>query len=776
MFKLFKKKVSRKMNDSVEYKLDMYKEILRDIKNIDYKSYSDKELKEISMNLREQAINGMDLDKLLVEAFALVMEAIRRTLDIEPYDVQVIGAIGLHMGKVIEMKTGEGKTLSAVMPAYLNALTNKGVHILTFNDYLAKRDGKWMGPVYEFLGLTTGYINEGMDIEERQRAYLCDITYVTAKEAGFDYLRDFLCYEKEKLCHRSLNYVIVDEADSILIDEARIPLVIAGNVDEKESNLLYLSKLVKKLKINIHYEISENGRNVSLTEEGLLYAEKSLGCRNLYEEGNLELLTRLNSALHSEVLLVKDRDYIVRNKRIEIIDEHTGRIAEKRHWPDNLQIAVEAKEGIISKSKGKILGSIALQHFIVLYNKVSGMTGTAKSVAKEFDEFYGIKTLIVPTNRNYIRKDYPDVIFTHKEAKEEAIVLEISKIHKRGQPILIGTSSVEESEKLGEKLRKVGIDCNILNAKNDEMEAEIIANAGKLKAVTVSTNMAGRGVDIRLGGMSQEERKKVIALGGLYVIGTNRHESIRIDNQLKGRAGRQGDPGESKFFISLEDDIIKKYDITNLIPKKHLPKKQQEPINDSPIEKAIELGQRIVKGYNSDLRRQLWKYSNIIEEQRKIIHKKRQDILLDNEIPTFLALRAKKRYDEILKKQGKKLLEKIQKQITLYYINKSWEDYLDYIEYVKEGIHLVSIGKIDPLDEFHKRAIEAFDNMLDTLEDQIVEKFNDVEISENGIDIDKEGLKGPSSTWTYLMDDNPNKFSHIQFVVKTIDKLRKKFN
>lgn len=754
----------RNLHNQVEYNLEPYRKVLREINKIKLESSSDKILREKSMILKQRACKGDTSETLLAESFALVREAAQRVLGLYPYDVQVMAGIALHRGKIVEMQTGEGKTLAAVMPAYLNALTDKGVHVLTFNDYLAQRDAEWMGPLYEFLGLTIGYVKEGMSICERQKAYSSDITYVTAKESGFDYLRDFLCMDQEKLVHRPFHYAIVDEADSILIDEARIPLVIAGELTGEEVHELDLSKIVRELNLGEDYEIAENGKNIYLTDAGLLNVEECIGCANLYDLNNLELLTRLNCTLHAEILLKRDKDYIVRNGKIEIIDEFTGRVAEKRHWADNLQEAVEVKEGLLPKTKGMIMGSIALQYYLSLYPKISGMTGTAIHAAEEFREFYGMDVVAIPTNKPCIRVDQPDLIFTHKKAKQKALVTEIKRRHETGQPILIGTGSVEESELLAFDLGKIGIKCQVLNAKNDEMEAQLIARAGEPTAITVSTNMAGRGIDIKLGGNTELERNLVVALGGLYVIGTNRHESRRIDNQLKGRAGRQGDPGESRFFTCLEDDLIKKFNIAQDMPL-ILPA-QENPIDDSVIRRELVRGQRIIEGYNSDLRKQLWKYSFIIEQQRRIIHQRRQDILLDKVPPEFLAREAPERYSALVGRVGEKVLREAEKQITLYYLNKCWAEYLDHIAYERESIHLVVFGRKNPLDEFHKIAIETFAKMLDRIDSEIIRTFNVVDINENGIELEKEGLKGPSSTWTYLINDNPDQFSNLQLWFK----------
>ena len=759
--------------DSIKYKdsynVEPFKKIIEKINAINYASNTEEELSSISENLKARAKSGVPLEELIHEAYALVREAAGRAVGLYPYEVQLMAALAMHQGRVVEMQTGEGKTLSAVMPAYLNALSGKGVHILTFNDYLAERDAKWMGPIYELLGVSCGYIKEGMELEARKRAYLKDITYVTAKEAGFDFLRDFLATDKKELMHRPFNLAIVDEADSILIDEARNPLVIAGNVSADAYNYNYLIEVVRSLRANIDYEVDQYNKNISLTDEGIANIEETIGCGNLYAPENLQLLTRLNCILHAEVLLKKNIDYIVRNKRIEIIDEFTGRVAEKRHWPDSLHQAVEAKEALVSDSKGMVLGSIALQFFLKLYPKLSGMTGTAMVANGELEEIYGLKVTVIPTNKPCVRKDQPDLIFTHKAAKEKALIEEIKRVHKKGQPVLIGTSSVEESERLTVMLKGECIQCTVLNAKNDYEEAKIIASAGGYGTVTVSTNMAGRGVDIKLGGETEADRAKVIAAGGLYVIGTSRHESIRIDKQLKGRAGRQGDPGESRFFVSLEDELIKKYDIDKLIPSEYFLCKQPGALESSIIVKKLDGGQRIIEGYNSDIRRQLWKYSYILEEQRQIIHQKRLEVLLEKAPLTLLANQEPELYQQYRKEVGQSVLNEIEQQITLFHINKKWAEYLDYVSYIREGIHLVAIGRENPLHKFNSATIEAFNEVLDSIEIDIIETFKRVKITKEGLDMQKEGLKGPSSTWTYLISDNPNQFSRLPFIIKATE-------
>ncbi|WP_010247252.1 accessory Sec system translocase SecA2 [Acetivibrio cellulolyticus] len=749
-----KKKYNMLKNDNIEYNVEKYYDALEKINGYKLELMEDEQLRSKSLELRVKLANGKSMDSIMPEAYALAREASARVLGMRHYDVQVIAGIAMNQGKLVEMQTGEGKTLAAVLPAYLNAIKGQGVHILTFNDYLAERDAGWMGPVFRFLGLSVGYIVEGMSINERKRAYDSDVTYVTAKEAGFDYLRSFLIINKDDIIQRPFNYAIVDEADSILIDEARIPLVIAGGVQENEISLKQINDLINELKRIVHYNTDEYKRNVFLTDEGMEYIESALGLQDLFDERNVGLITKINNALHAHVLLKCNVDYIIKNSKIELIDEFTGRIAENRRWPYGLQEAIEVKEGFLPESKGQIMASITLQNFIRLYPKISGMTGTALSAADELKEFYDLNVVLLPTNRENIRIDLPDIIFTHLEAKYKALIEEISKVHKTGRPILIGTSSVEESEYLALSLRDGGIECRVLNAKNDAMEAKIVSKAGSIGAVTVSTNMAGRGTDIKLGGENQEEREKVVELGGLYVIGTNRHESLRIDFQLRGRAGRQGDPGSTQFFISMEDSLMVKYNLSELIPKKHMPKTQIEPINNQALVKIIAHAQRIIEGQNFEIRKNLVKYSLLLEDQRRIIYNLRRDALFDLLQLQLFKTRLKELYNKLLPQVGEEALVKAEKQVTLYYINKSWAEYLDYISYLKESIHLVNVGNKQPIHEFNRTIIEAFDNFTNDLKDEITSTLKAVNISKEGIDMDKEGLKAPTSTWTYLINDS----------------------
>ena len=612
-----------------------------------------------------------------------------------------------------------------------------------------------MGPVFESLGLSVGYIEDGMPTEKRRRAYDCDITYMTAKEAGFDYLREFLAVEPTQLIQRPFHYAIIDEADSILIDEARIPMVLAGAIEGTISDTFRMAKIVDRLMPEEDYELDEYERNVYLTELGLSKVEASLQCSNLYSGKNNSLLADLNNALHAKALLKKEIDYIVRDGKVELVDEFTGRVAEKRHWPYGLHEAVEAKEGIVSENEGRILASITLQNFLKLYPRISGMTGTALTAAEELFVCYQRKVMVIPSHKPCIRHDLPDVIFTHKEAKQKYLIEEIIQVHKTGRPILIGTASVEESEQLAEELKYADISCQVLNAKNDEMEASIIANAGALYSVTVSTNMAGRGTDIKLGGSHEEDKEKVMALGGLYVIGTNRHESRRIDNQLRGRAGRQGDSGTSQFFTSLEDDLMLRYNLKELIPKSLYPKRQEGPLDNPVIQREVSSAQRIIEGQNMDMRKDLNKYWAITEHQRQIIWHQRMDILLYRGKTNFMLKYSPQRYKGLLHAVGVQALEKAERQVVLYMINQCWMDYLDYLSYIRESIHLVNFAKEVPIFEYNKRVVAAFEQFNIDLQEEIIKALSVVEITKDGVNLDKEGMPSPGSTWTYLVDDKP---------------------
>jgi preprotein translocase subunit SecA len=741
---------------AVEFELGPYRRVLASIDEHDFGGSDEKQLKQRSRELAAQARGSVALDRLLPEAFALVREASHRVLAMRPFDIQMIAGVAMHQGKLAEMSTGEGKTLAAVAPVYLNALTGQGVHVLTFNDYLARRDAQWMGPVYRFLGLSVGCVQQETDIAGRKDAYSCDVTYLTAKQAGFDYLRDHLSTDANDLVHRPFHYTIVDEADSILIDEARVPLVIAGSTEAIQADPAQAARLVADLVPDRDFKKDQASRNVHFTEAGLDRMEAELACGNLHDAANLSLLTKLNMALHARVLLTRNVDYIVRDRSVELVDEFTGRVVRDRRWPDGLQAAVEAKEAVPLQPQGAIRGSITLQHFLRLYPKAAGMTATARPAADEFFEFYDMSVVVIPPNRNCIRTDEDDVVFTHREAKHGAIIAEILELQRTGRPVLIGTANVAESEELAARLAEARVECEVLNAKNDEREAQIVARAATFGAVTISTNMAGRGTDIRMGGEPPRERDRIVDLGGLYVLGTNRHESRRIDVQLRGRAGRQGDPGSSRFYVSLEDDLVKRFGICDLIPPEYRTLRKDEPIDDPAVTRVVGRAQRTIEAQTFEIRRTLWRYSSLIENQRKAVQRRRQAILKDEVPVDLLTTRAKQRYDELLAAGvGREVLRRVEKQITLLQMDACWADYLTRVADIRENIHLVVLANQSPLDEFHKRVGREYAEMIERTDHQIVRTFRSAEITASGIDLDKEGLRGPSSTWTYLINDNP---------------------
>ncbi|OGD19169.1 MAG: accessory Sec system translocase SecA2 [Candidatus Aminicenantes bacterium RBG_16_63_16] len=689
-----------------------------------------------------------------VEVFALVFEAARRALELTPHDVQLIAGLAMAECKIAELPTGEGKTLAAVFPACLFALAGGGVHILTFNDYLARRDAAWMGPVYRLLGLSVGVIQEGMSRPEKRAAYACDVTYATAKEAGFDFLRDQLGFEKEEQTHRPLGLALVDEADSILIDEARIPLVISGAVGELNAHAGRLAPLIRSLRPGADYEVDDEKRNVVPTEAGLDHLERRLGCGDLYARGNEDLLAAIHCALHAEVLLDRDVDYIVRDGKIEIVDEFTGRVMDKRHWPDGLQAAVEAKESLARKPEGRILGSITLQHFLRLYPALCGMTATAAPSAAEFKQFYGLSVVVIPPHRPAARVDRPDVVFARREAKLRALMREILEVHAIGRPVLVGTLSVRESEELAAALKKTGVGCEVLNARNDELEAGIIADAGKAGALTISTNMAGRGADIKLGGADEAERKIVLALGGLYVIGTNRHESLRIDRQLRGRAGRQGDPGSSRFFVSLEDEIFERYGLTNRFIKRYRLEPGPDAVDNPAIREDIAHAQRVIEGQNFGLRKSLWTYAHLMEMQRLIVQEARGSILSSAGGTAWLKPPAPEVLSAGQVRFGPEEWQKILRRVSLYHLDRCWADHLAGLSDLRESIHLVSLGGREPVNEFQKSATDAFEEMEAKIERAVSGTLDDLIKTEGPVDLDARGLRGPSSTWTYLITED----------------------
>jgi len=695
------------------------------------------QLQAIARRLRNETFN----QDSLVEAMALAAEMSEQILGLRMFDVQLIGALVMADGKIAEMQTGEGKTLAAVPAVYANALAYGGVHVLTANDYLAKRDAGWMGEIYRSLGLSAGYINQGMSAEERRLAYGCDVVYATPNEVGFDFLRDQLCLYPNELVHKPLRCALFDEVDSILIDEARIPLVIAGG-DTAPVDLAYrCAAVVRELRPGLHYSTDEFARNIQLTELGAAAVEQALHCPNLYDLRYALMLAAIQDALHAEVLLRRDVDYIVKNNAIELVDEFKGRIAENRRWPAGLQSAIEAKENLPLQRQGRILGSITLQNLAALYRRKCGMTGTAATQAQEFFQMYELEVVVVPTNRPFIRTDYPDLIFRTRGEKERALVEEISSVHATGRPILVGTASVEESESLSALLRQAGIPHHVLNARNDEVEAQIIAQAGALGAVTISTNMAGRGTDIPVGGAPPQHRDEILALGGLYVIGTNRHESRRIDYQLRGRAGRQGEAGTSRFFISLEDDLMERFGIREALQ------------GNMPEGEAIEHVQRIIEGQNLEIRQTLRKYEQIIEQQRKIIQAMRSEVLA-GEGESLIEAQEPELYEHLCQQFGKQRIAEQERLVSLTKIDELWSDYLVDIAELRSGIHWVSLAGNDPLNEYLHQVALKFENLQDRIDEQVFAAFVGLQPGENG-----EWPELPrfdrGATWTYVINDQP---------------------
>ncbi|SDN66332.1 preprotein translocase subunit SecA [Desulfonauticus submarinus] len=720
---------------------------------------SDDAMRSRINELRVEAEKGKSLDKMLPEVFALVREAGKRTLNMRHFDVQLIGGIVLHQGKIAEMKTGEGKTLVATLAVVLNALSGKGVHVITVNDYLAKRDAEWMGKLYNFLGLSVGVIVHGLDDEERKKAYNADITYGTNNEFGFDYLRDNMKFYPEQLVQRELNYAIVDEVDSILIDEARTPLIISG--PSEESTYLYtkINRIIPRLKRDKDFEIDEKLKTVTLTEEGIKHLEQILKVDNLFDPKHITLQHHVLQALKAHYLFKRDVDYIVKDGQVIIVDEFTGRLMPGRRYSDGLHQALEAKEGVKVEAENQTLASITFQNYFRLYKKLAGMTGTADTEAVEFKQIYDLDVVVIPTHKPMIRKDYPDVIYKTQGEKYRAIVREIKEMYKVGRPVLVGTTSIEKSELLSKMLKKEHIPHEVLNAKHHEKEAEIIAKAGEKGRVTIATNMAGRGTDIVLGPGVKE-------LGGLHIIGTERHESRRIDNQLRGRSGRQGDPGSSRFFLSLEDDLMRLFGserISSLMTK--LGMQEDEPIENKLVTRAIENAQKRVEAHNFEIRKTLLEYDDVMNQQRMVIYSQRRELMfakdlepiiydfiddildevyapldekkdLDPETTKLIIAKLKEIFnlDRVLKlkelpsrEEAKenilKILQELKEQAGEYYqeilryfllesLDRNWKEHLLNMDHLKEGIGLRGYGQKDPKQEYKIEGYELFQDML----------------------------------------------------------------
>ncbi|MEU1682397.1 accessory Sec system translocase SecA2 [Micromonospora zamorensis] len=682
------------------------------------------------------------------EICAIGREAARRGLDQRPYDVQLLGAMSLLSGKVAEMATGEGKTLTATIAAYGHVrLGNGPVHVLTINDYLARRDAEWMEPVYTLLGLTVGWVNEASTPQERRDAYACDVTYVSVSEAGFDYLRDQLVTDVEDRVQPALTTAIVDEADSIMIDEARVPMVLAGAVPGEQDPVHAAAALVRGLRKGKHYTVADDGRSVAFTSAGLAAIEAKLGI-DLYDEEHVEQLSAVNVALHAHALLHRDVDYIVRDGSVELVDEMRGRVAQRRRWPDGLQAAVEAKEGLDATAEGEVLGTIAMQAYIALYPKVCGMTATAVLVGDQLREFFDLEVAVIPPNTPCIREDEPDRIYATRAEKDEALIDEIQRWHAKGRPVLVGTLDVKESEGLAAGLNAAGVPCVVLNAKNDDEEAAIIAEAGAYGAVTVSTQMAGRGVDIRLGGSDGRDQERVAELGGLYVIGSGRHDSRRVDDQLRGRAGRQGDPGGSVFFVSLEDDLVVRH-AADSVPAS--PRMNADGlVTDEQVDYAVEHAQRVAEGVNHEIHRNTWRYSVVIEQQRKALAARRERLLTSDVAAVMLLEKEPEKAGEM----DEDLLARAARSIALFHLDRLWAEHLAELSEVREGVHLRALGRLDPLDEFHRAAVPAFNDLIPEIEARTIATFTETEFDEDW-QPDDGTLVRPTATWTYLVHDNP---------------------
>ena len=757
----------KKMRQLVEEKINPQESAL--------KKLSDSSLANKTNEFKARLAKGETLDDILPDAFAVIREASRRVLGMRQFDVQLIGGIILHRGNIAEMGTGEGKTLVATAPVYLNALEGKGAHVITVNDYLAKRDSEWMGQVYKFLGLSVGLIVHDLDFEQRKIAYNSDITYGTNNEFGFDYLRDNMVSSLDQMVQRPLHYCLIDEVDSILIDEARTPLIISGPGQKSTDNYYVMSKLVPQLKLGEDYTIDEKQKTVAPTEAGVSKMEKMLKVDNLYDTDNLELNHLFVQALRAQAMMERDRDYVVKDGEVVIVDEFTGRLMYGRRYSDGLHQAIEAKEGLQVQRESQTLATITFQNYFRMYDKLAGMTGTAKTEEQEFIKIYGLEVFQVPTNRPVQRKDLPDVIFKTKRGKYRAVVREIERRHATGQPMLIGTTSIEQSEQLSHMLKEAGIVHNVLNAKYHELEAQIVAQAGQKGQVTIATNMAGRGTDIVLG-------EGVSELGGLAIIGTERHESRRIDNQLRGRAGRQGDPGSSQFFLSLEDDLLRIFGGDNI--KKFMEKmglEEDEQLRSSMVSSAIQKAQKRVEERNFDIRKYVLEYDDVMNQQRKVVYEQRRkilegqdmkdqilnmvDMLINHGLETYANPKlypeewdfdalikycekyflapgevkldeienmsreeigrklmdiAHETYEAREKSIGSSMMRELEKAVMLKVVDSKWMEHLDDMDMLKEGIGLRSYGQRNPIVEYKVEAFNIFSEMQQSMIETII--------------------------------------------------------
>ncbi|WP_163728543.1 accessory Sec system translocase SecA2 [Mycobacterium gallinarum] len=704
-----------------------------------------------------KAARLLNLDDLADSAdipqfLAIAREASVRTTSLRPFDVQLHAALRMLAGDVVEMATGEGKTLSGAIAAAGYAIGGRHVHVITINDYLARRDAGWMGPLIEALGLTVGWVTAESTADERRKAYECDVTYGSVNEIGFDVLRDQLVTDVDDLVSPNPDVAVIDEADSVLVDEALVPLVLAGTT-HRETPKVELIRMVGELTEGKDYETDSDSRNVHLTESGAQKLEAKLGGINLYSEEHVgSTLTEVNVALHAHVLLQRDVHYIVRDNAVHLINSSRGRIAQLQRWPDGLQAAVEAKEGIETTETGEVLDTITVQALIDRYPTVCGMTGTALAAGEQLRQFYKLGVSPIPPNTPNIREDEEDRVYVTAAAKAAAIVEHIVEVHKTRQPVLVGTRDVAESEDLHERLVKAGVPAVVLNAKNDAEEAAVIAEAGALGSVTVSTQMAGRGTDIRLGGSDEADHDDVAELGGLHVIGTGRHNTERLDNQLRGRAGRQGDPGSSVFFSSWEDDVVAAHLDANKLP---MQTDEDGRIVSPKAASYLDSAQRIAEGRMLDVHANTWRYNQLIAQQRAILVERRDTLLRTPTARDELRELSPDRYDELVEQVGEEKLEKICRLIMLYHLDRGWADHLAFLADIRESIHLRALGRQNPLDEFHRMAVDAFASLAADAIEAAQQTFDTAASIEDEPGVDLSKLARPTSTWTYMVHDNP---------------------
>lgn len=682
---------------------------------------------------------------------AILREAASRTLNMEPFDVQMQGTYRLLHGDVVEMATGEGKTLAGAMAAVGFALQGKRVHVITVNSYLAGRDNDWMGPMFDFFGLTHGAINEDLTADQRRDIYSRDVIFGAINELGFDVLRDQLITRRADQVRTPADVAVIDEADSVMVDEALVPLVLAGS-EPGPAPAGRITDLVKRMEEDKHFHVSEDHRNVFLTDEGAAFVEKQLGVESLYEDEG-ELLVQVNVALHAEHLLIRDVHYIVRDGKVALIDGSRGRVAELQRWPDGLQAAVEAKEGLAVTDGGRILDQITIQALVGMYPEVCGMTGTALAAGDQLRQFYNLQVSVIEPNVPNIRFDEADRVYVSAAERNDAVVKHIVEVQKTGQPQLVGTQDVAESEQLAEALLSAGVECSVLNAKNHEAEAAVVAEAGRPGRVTVSTQMAGRGTDIKLGGTDEAEHDEVVETGGLHVVGVGRFRSQRLDNQLRGRAGRQGDPGSSLFFVSLEDDVVA---VGGAGEELQAQPEEDGLLPQKKVQQFVDHCQRVTEGQMLDIHATTWKYNKLIKDQRDIVNDRR-DTLLDTAAAwDDLSYHNVDRAAE-LKKQGisEEVLEQAAREIMLFHLDNEWSEHLAYLDDVRESIHLRAIARESPIDEFHRMSIAAFGELAERAVNKARETFDEVEITSEGAQLGEMGLHKPSATWTYMVNDNP---------------------